>query len=130
MKQKRRKMLIVMSGIVVLGLAAALFSNLPKPVMAYDTAFDLMQIKDGSYLGNCDNGLVKVQVEVTVQNHAIANVQILKHDNGLGSAAEAITNEVLKHQSVAVDAISGATMSSKTILKAVEAALLKGQENK
>lgn len=45
------------------------------------------------------------------------------YDNSLGSAAEVITDTVVQHQSVEIDAISGATMSSKTILKAVENAL-------
>ena len=69
-------------------------------------------------------------MEVLVKNHAIVEVRLLEHDNGLGSTAEIITDMVIQRQSVEVDAISGATISSKTILKAVENALTEGRETK
>ncbi len=43
--------------------------------------------------------------------------------------AEIITDKVIDTQSLQVDAISGATYSSKTILKAIENALKKGIKN-
>jgi Uncharacterized protein conserved in bacteria len=116
--------------VLVLGLALLVFLNLPKPVAASDAAFNLVEIKDGTYPGSCDNGLVKVLVEVLVKNHSIVEVRILKHDNGLGKAAEVITDKVVQRQSVEVDAISGATLSSKTILKAIENALSDGDGNR
>ena len=128
MKRKSKKPLILSISAAVLVLFALVLFNLPKPLSTSDAAFDLLNITDGSYLGSCDNGLVKAQVEVFVENHAITEVHILKHDTGMGSAAESITAAVIAQQSVEVDAISGATMSSKTILKAVETALQKGQE--
>ncbi len=130
MKLRSKKKFVVVSAVVILGLVAVIFLNLPKPVASSDAVFDLGKIEDGSYLGDCDNGLVKVQVEVTVQNHAITDVRILKHDNGMGSAAEAITEQVVQRQSVEVDAVSGATLSSQTILKAVEVALFERQGSK
>ena len=110
----------------MLGLVALVFLNLPKPITTSDSSFNLAQISDGIYTGSCDNGLVKVRVEVIVENHAILDVRLLEHDNGLGSAAEPITDMVVQRQSVEVDAISRATISSTTILKAVENALSKG----
>lgn len=130
MTQKKKKKIMAIVAVMVLGLAILIFLNLPKPVTAYDASFDLAQIADGTYPGSCDNGLIKVRVEVLVKNHAIVEVRLLEHDNGLGSAAETITNTVVQRQSVEVDAISGATISSKTILKAVENALSEGRETK
>lgn len=130
MTQKKRKSIMSIVAVIVLGLTALVFLNLPKPVTASDASFDLAQIADGTYSGSCDNGLVKVRVEVLVKNHAIVEVRLLEHDNGLGSAAEIITDMVIQRQSVEVDAISGATISSKTILKAVENALSEGRETK
>ncbi len=50
-------------------------------------------------------------------------ITILQHDNGLGSTAESIVNDVVKEQSLDIDTVSGATVSSKCILKAVENAI-------
>lgn len=130
MKHKKRNRILAIAAVVVLSLVALVFFNLPKPVSSSDAAFDLTQIVDGTYPGTCDNGLVKVRVEVEVQNHEITGVRLLEHDNGLGGAAEAITDTIVQQQSVEVDAVSGATMSSKTILKAVENALSEGRQVK
>lgn len=129
MTRPKKKLILSIIAVLFLGLAALVLFNLPKPVKASDAAFNLTQMADGTYMGGCDNGLVKVRLEVVVENHTIAEVRLLKHDNGMGSAAEVITDTVVQ-QSVEVDAISGATMSSKTILKAVETALSEGQEVK
>ena len=126
MTRKKKKSIIYIVAIIVLGLVALVFLNLPKPITTSDSSFNLAQISDGIYTGSCDNGLVKVRVEVIVENHAILDVRLLEHDNGLGSAAEPITDMVVQRQSVEVDAISRATISSTTILKAVENALSKG----
>ena len=131
MTRKKKKLIIAIAAVIVPVLAAlVLFLNLPKPVTASDASFNLTQITDGTYPGSCDNGLVKVRVEVIVENHNIVEIRLLEHDNGLGSAAEAITDTVIQRQSVEVDTISGATISSKTILKAVENALSEGWETK
>lgn len=130
MTLKKKTSMIAIVAVIVLGLAILVLFNLPKPVTASDASFDLAQIADGTYPGSCDNGLVKVRVAVIVENHTIVEVQLLEHDNGLGSAAEVITDTVVQRQSVEVDAISGATMSSRTILKAVENALSEGREMK
>ncbi|WP_353955500.1 FMN-binding protein [uncultured Clostridium sp.] len=50
-----------------------------------------------------------------------------EHDCGLGKKAEKITEEIEKMQSLQVDEISGATLSSKVILKAVETAIENGK---
>jgi uncharacterized protein with FMN-binding domain len=81
-------------------------------------------IPDGVYNGSYEIAPVKVSVQVTVKNEAIANIVILEHQNGRGGKAEMIVNDVVKNQSLEVAAVSGATVSSKTILKAVENALL------
>ncbi|MVB13055.1 FMN-binding domain protein [Caprobacter fermentans] len=126
----KKKSIIYIAAIIVLGLAALVFLNLPKPITTSDSSFNLAQISSGTYTGSYDNGFVKVCVEVIVENHTIVEVRLLEHDNGLGSAAEPITDMVVQRQSVEVDSISGATTSSKTILKAVENALSEGRETK
>jgi uncharacterized protein with FMN-binding domain len=87
---------------------------------------DLTKVADGAWRGDYDGGLVQVEVEVTVKAHAIESVTILKHRNGRGKSAERITADIVAKQSLGVDTVSGATYSSKCILKAVELALEKG----
>ncbi len=86
---------------------------------------DLMNIKDGVYQGSYKTALVSVKVEVTVKDHKIINIKILEHLNGQGKRAEVIVEKVINEQKLKVDVISGATASSKVILKAIENALSK-----
>lgn len=84
---------------------------------------DLSNVQDRNYIGEYSITPVHAKVEVSVSNHQITSIAILRHDNGLGSAAESIVNDVVKEQSLDIDAVSGATVSSKCILKAVENAI-------
>jgi len=84
---------------------------------------NLNTIADGSYIGSADTNLIQVTVRVTIKDHLIQQIDILKHNNGKGEPAESIITSVLEKQSLDVDTISGATSSSKLILKAIENAL-------
>ena len=84
---------------------------------------DLSDIQNGNYIGEYSIVPVYVKVEVSVNNHQITDIVILRHDNGLGSAAESIVNDVVVEQSLDIDAVSGATVSSKCILKAIKNAI-------
>lgn len=84
---------------------------------------DVSNVPDGSYIGEYDVGYIYAKVKVTVTAQRITSVAILEHRTEKGKAAEAITDEIVKQQQVKVDAISGATNSSKVIMKAVQNAL-------
>ena len=84
---------------------------------------NLVQIDDGTYSGSFKSLLIKVQVEVTIQNHVITDIIILEHQNGQGDDADVIIDDVLLEQSINIDFISGATYSSKAILLAIGDAL-------
>jgi len=83
----------------------------------------LNNIADGEYEGEFDLSLVYAKVKVTMNKGKIENIAILKHDNGRGKKAERIIEDVISQQKLGVNAITGATVSSKAILKAVENAL-------
>lgn len=87
---------------------------------------DLTKAEDGIYEGPCDTGVVRARVQVTVQNHQLESIELLEHENGRGTPAEAILDQMVQNQTTAVDAVSGATCSSKVIRKAVENALAAG----
>lgn len=113
---------------VFIGAAGVFFyvKAQPVPVVEIGTV-DLKTVRDGSYTGEYEEGLVKVIVKVDVVSSHINTVKIERHECGLGKKAEEITKEVEKSQSLNVDIVSGATLSSRVILKAVEVALEKGK---
>jgi uncharacterized protein with FMN-binding domain len=86
---------------------------------------DLNQIADGTYQGKSKVGPVRVTLDVTIKDRAMSSIKIIKHFNGRGKQAEAIVPTIIEAQSLNVDVISGATGSSKAILKAIENALTK-----
>lgn len=120
-KKHKLVLLMVLATVAVLGVAV--FLALPKPVAVSQPYPTLATVPDGSYTGSCDNGLVAATVQVTVAGHAITEIQILEHRTGTGKPAEVITGQVVAAQNLAVDKVAGATMSSATILKAIENAL-------
>lgn len=85
---------------------------------------DSGQLKDGEYLGNYEIFPVKVSVKTTVLNGKITQIELLEHFNGKGAPAEKIVDDIIEKQSLQVDAVSGATVSSVAIKKAVEDSLL------
>jgi len=87
---------------------------------------DMSGKSDGTYRGNyvLSGSPVKVTLDVTVKDNNITAIKIIKHFcSPIGKKAEKIIESVIKRQSLNVDAVSGATGSSKAILKAVENAL-------
>ncbi len=124
--KKNRKIIIFVSCIFLV-LITILFTLMNNAVKKADSLAvitpNLTCVSDGEYIGEYSITPVHVKVNVTVINHEIASIEILEHDNGLGSPAESIINNIVNTQSLEIDAISGATVSSKCILKAVENAI-------
>ncbi len=84
---------------------------------------DLATSRDGTYTGTFSAIPVEAEVKVTIKDHMIESIEIVRHVNGKGKGAEIIPSKVIEAQSLQVDTISGATYSSKVILKAIENAL-------
>jgi len=84
---------------------------------------DLSQVADGTYTGAADAEVIRAEVKVTVRDGRITAIDLVRHDTGRGQDARAIPDRVVAAQSLSVDVVSGATYSSKVILKAIENAL-------
>lgn len=84
---------------------------------------DLSVVQDGVFEGSYKAGPVQVVLDVTVKDHQITKIDLIKHVNGQGRPAEAILDQVIDAQSLQVDAVTGATYSSKAILLAIQDAL-------
>jgi uncharacterized protein with FMN-binding domain len=95
--------------------------NLDKIVISNP---DLSIVSNGTYQGKSKVGPVRVTLDVTVKDKTITDIVIIQHFNGRGKKAETIVPRIIEAQSLEVDAVSGATGSSKAILQAVERALL------
>ena len=80
--------------------------------------------KDGTYTGVGQGKSPDLKVAVTVKDNKIANVEIVSNNETKGKEAlEVIPKEIIEKQSTNVDAVSGATMTSKGIMMAVKDAL-------
>ena len=83
-------------------------------------------VASGTYTGTCDLEFIKATVQTTLDNGRMTSLKILEHKNGKGKQAESLIDSILKYQTMEVDAVSGATASSKAILTAVQTALEEG----
>jgi len=83
--------------------------------------------KDGTYEGVSDKGKVPgLKVAVTIKDDKITVVDVVEHHEtqGIGTIAiDQLPSKIIEVQSVDVDAISGATLTSNAIKEAVTLAL-------
>lgn len=85
---------------------------------------DFSTLKDGNYRSDFRYGDFTYAVEVLVSNSQIKAINVLENRNSkYARIAEGVTEKVLRQQRNNVDAVSGATTTSKTLLKAIENAL-------
>lgn len=118
--------LVLIIGVFITGamIKSSIESNLEQLTSLTISDIDLSTLEDGTYKGSYKVFPIDVEVRVTMENHRIAGIDLVKHTNGQGASAEIIPGKVVDAQSLEVDAVSGATYSSKVILKAIENALI------
>ena len=83
------------------------------------------RLTDGIYEGAYSQFPNKAEVKVTIRNNRIENIEITTHfSSWIGSRAnDVIPERIVKEQSTKVDAVTGATNSSRVIMNAVQNAL-------
>jgi len=85
---------------------------------------DLSQLSNGNYEGRFEMGGFTYILSVEIQNNRIQDIKILNNrDSSYSRYAEAVLFRIIEHQNANVNAITGATTSSKVLMKAVENAL-------
>jgi uncharacterized protein with FMN-binding domain len=84
---------------------------------------DLSEIPDGEYRAKYGQIPVYADLSVRIRDHAIDTIIINKQSSGPGYEALETLDRILRKQQVKVDAVSGATISSKCIMIAVHEAL-------
>ena len=86
-------------------------------------------LKDGTYSGEHSF----VEVSVTIKDGRIANIKMTRHGGGgekYATMVAPLLGQMRDNQSTEVDAVSGATVSSDHVKKAVEKALKKAAAGK
>lgn len=82
---------------------------------------DIKNYADGIYKGEFIGGGGTFSADVEINNHKIKNIQInATRDSKYVRFAEPVIQRIIKAQDVNVDAITGATTTSKCIMKSVE----------
>ena len=83
------------------------------------------ELEDGVYEGTGTGFAGPIKVAVTIKDHTITAIEILSKsdDAAFFTRAKAMIDRILEKQSLDVDTVSGATYSSRGILRAVKNAL-------
>jgi len=86
---------------------------------------DLATVPDGSYTGTYDFKRWSNTLTVHVEDHKIAAIEVNEDVSAaaMTDCADEVIMRVIKAQSTDIDAVSGATVTSKAYLKAIENAL-------
>ncbi|MBN2860423.1 MAG: FMN-binding protein [Sphaerochaetaceae bacterium] len=129
MKTRFIVLIVIVLAIGILAVTVSLLLRTTEKKLEALTAIeiedvDLLQVPDGTYEGEWKVFPINVVVRVSVTDHEITEVLLMKHDNGQGEAAEELLDEIVHAQRINLDAVSGASYSSKAILLAVRDALV------
>jgi uncharacterized protein with FMN-binding domain len=129
--QIMRRVVAIVSviGLVAVAAAGQIFDKSraadTTPVNGLDLSRQIYP--DGVYIGESTGYRPGFLVEVTVRNGRVAEVRVIDHNEVRirywRRAIQVIPREIVKRQSTALDALSGATATSNGVLAAVENAL-------
>ena len=119
----KRTLSLLLAFVMVLGLAACGGNTAQETTTAATAASEEAGIyTPGTYTGTAAGKNGDVKVEVTFSANAIDSVKVVEHSETAGISDGAIENipaAIVENQSLAVDTVSGATITSDAILKAV-----------
>lgn len=135
--------LLIVIGVAALGTAITLLADAPERQELQTLTIrdiDFTQLRDGSYIGKytgTKGSSRNATIEVVISGGVITKITILKgalDSNGDpavltgGMTIDDVFQKVLENKSLQVDAISGATLTSKAHLKALEFALKQAEQ--
>lgn len=142
-KFKIRFVLLIVVGVAVLGTMIALFADAPERQELQSLTIgeiDFTRLRDGAYIGEytgAKGSSRNATVKVIISGGEIMQITILKGaldskgnpvELANGMTIDSLFQKVLESESLQVDAISGATLTSKAHLRALENALTQAQQ--
>jgi len=106
-------------------------SNEIEQIKSMDISYvDPATVPDGEYIGEFPfRKRYLYRVKVTVKSGRIADIEVLENgtENEYAEKGLGVIPRILREQSPEVDAVSGATVTSKALMKCVEKALKKAR---
>lgn len=125
--EMKRSLVLTLTGLGVflgIGLGVMGYLDLESYRSMKINSPDLTKIPNGNYTGSVSYSGFEYSVEVSVVDATIAELKISNNrDSHYARFAEGIVPRVLAAQTPDVDGITGATTTSKCLMKAVESAL-------
>ena len=118
--------IILVTAVLSAGLTFAAMALWLRPLRLPVGAIDLAHTADGVYIGSCQNKLLTAVVQATVADHRLTEARVLFHKSAYMGPAQAVADSIVAAQSLSVDGVSGATLTARTVQKAVENALAQG----
>lgn len=123
-----KKKLLIVLGIFVIAIAAAFIvvaDGLGEGSAVVLDGIDLSSVADGDYTGEYNFKRWSNKVVVHVENNRITAIETLDdvRASGITNCSSEVFNRVIAAQDTKVDAVSGATVTSKAYLKAIEDAV-------
>lgn len=117
-------LIALLAGIGVYSTVKIMGNKYPEVSGMVINNVELSQIKDGTYTGEFSYGKSTYGVVVVIKNGKYHSISVNSNRNDKYSKrAQTIIERIIEEQSLNVEVISGATRSSKAILKAIENAL-------
>ncbi|MBC3890005.1 FMN-binding protein [Acetobacterium paludosum] len=119
--------ILVILGVIILAIGGGILyisNGLESGKNLVINSVDPTQVADGVYTGSYQGGRWSNEVEVTVSEKKITQINVIKSVNfEKPEVTNALINNVIEKQNTLVDSISGATVTSKAYLKSIENAL-------
>ena len=113
-----------------MGIGLMLFTYFCLPAIPlheeHSGAMDLKGIKDGSYKGTGTGFGGNIKVIVTIKTQKINKIDIISHNETPGYYEEVYKNmtlQIIETQSLNIDGVSGATVTSRAFINGVKSGL-------
>ncbi len=125
------KILLVVVIIFVLAVAGGIFyltRGLGEGAKLVINSVDPAGLPDGEYNGSYKGGRWTNEMKVTVRDQKITQIEVVK-DVAIAKpeVTQDVITKVINKQNVDIDAVSGATVTTKAYLKSIENALSKAE---
>lgn len=118
---------------LVLLMAAFLLLPTIDPKASREAMAQIEGLKDGAFIGTGTGFGGDIQVEVLVEENRIKDIKVLFHNETTGYYEEVfrtLPRHIVENQNLNVDAISGATTTSRGLLNAVRRGISQALEGK
>ena len=125
MSKKRKIILWVLLGLVIIIIGMVSWAAV-DPIRYRNLAVNNVSFEnlpDGVYAGSFKGGRFSHSVEVTIKDNRIVDIRKIKPSKPAEKLYRQIYDKVIEEQSLTIDAVSGASVTNNTALKAIENAL-------